>query len=133
MVSDLFFSSLFLLGLACADIRPDEKEIKDKVQKNKKNSFEAEQMKRLQALGYAPVESHSASSTCSSSSTSSNNSHAAETATMELYKTAWKGTAAWMAPEVMGNEYGAEVDVFSFGMVSVSGYLFALYHSFCDD
>jgi serine/threonine protein kinase len=31
--------------------------------------------------------------------------------------TAWAGTAAWMAPEVTGYDYGPSVDVFSFGVV----------------
>ena len=31
--------------------------------------------------------------------------------------TTMKGTIAWMAPEVMTNDYGFKADVFSFGMV----------------
>ena len=31
--------------------------------------------------------------------------------------TSWAGTAAWMAPEVTGYDYGLSVDVFSFGVV----------------
>ena len=33
------------------------------------------------------------------------------------YNTRWQGTAAWMAPEVMGNNYGFKADVYSFGIV----------------
>ena len=33
------------------------------------------------------------------------------------FTTAWQGTTSWMAPEVMRNDYGLKVDVYSFGMV----------------
>jgi serine/threonine protein kinase len=33
------------------------------------------------------------------------------------YNTKWQGTAAWMAPEVTGNNYGFKADVYSFGIV----------------
>ena len=34
------------------------------------------------------------------------------------FNTMWKGTAAWMAPEVMGNtNYGFKADVYSFGII----------------
>ena len=34
------------------------------------------------------------------------------------FNTMWKGTAQWMAPEVMGNNnYGFKADVYSFGIV----------------
>jgi serine/threonine protein kinase len=32
-------------------------------------------------------------------------------------ETSWAGTAAWMAPEVTGYDYGPSVDVFIFGVV----------------
>ena len=37
--------------------------------------------------------------------------------TGESKKTTLQGTSAWMAPEVMGDSYSFQVDVFSFGMV----------------
>ena len=50
-----------------------------------------------------------------------NNNHSLQNVDVENhgrdYKTAWQGTAAWMAPEVMGMVYGPSVDVFSFGVV----------------